>query len=183
MGSQTQYKPKLKEGDRFNNLTAIRYVGHKLTSQWLFKCDCGKESIKDDIQVRSGHTKRCDRGCHRKLGTGIALKNALYEKYKRVAIQRDLDFNLTKDEFLNIINKNCEYCGIEPRNQYYKHKKDYLIYNGVDRIDNTLGYSLNNSVPCCTDCNIAKNDMSVKKFKEWIDRINNKQSNIIFNAI
>jgi len=37
-----------------------------------------------------------------------------------------------------------------------------------DRMDNTKGYSLENSVPCCKFCNLTKNDTSFIEFINWI---------------
>lgn len=31
-----------------------------------------------------------------------------------------------------------------------------LTYNGIDRLDNSKGYTIDNSVACCSKCNIAK---------------------------
>jgi hypothetical protein len=45
-----------------------------------------------------------------------------------------------------------------------------FTYNGIDRIDNSQGYIIDNVVPCCTKCNIAKGRQSIQEFKEWIYR-------------
>lgn len=45
------------------------------------------------------------------------------------------------------------------------------MYNGIDRIDNQKGYSLDNVVACCRICNNAKSDMTVHEFHSWIMRI------------
>lgn len=45
----------------------------------------------------------------------------------------------------NIINKNCIYCGDSSR-------------VGCDRIDNSKGHTKDNVVPCCYECNCARNN-------------------------
>lgn len=45
----------------------------------------------------------------------------------------------------NILLKPCIYCGDTHR-------------IGCDRIDNTLGHTKNNVVPCCIECNTARNN-------------------------
>ena len=45
--------------------------------------------------------------------------------------------------------------------------------NGVDRIDSSLGYTIDNCVACCDKCNYAKHDLSTEDFKEWIIKIYN----------
>jgi hypothetical protein len=44
---------------------------------------------------------------------------------------------------------------------------DAFLHNGIDRLDNALGYTTANSVPCCKPCNQAKNDRSVDEFRDW----------------
>ena len=44
-------------------------------------------------------------------------------------------------------------------------------YTGIDRYDNTLGYTLENSVPCCKQCNRIKTDMAASEFAERLERI------------
>jgi hypothetical protein len=47
-------------GQKYGMLTALDYVG---TSKWRFRCDCGRDTVADGVNVRSGHTKSC--GCLR----------------------------------------------------------------------------------------------------------------------
>jgi hypothetical protein len=45
------------------------------------------------------------------------------------------------------------------------------VYSGLDRVDNTVGYTLDNVVPACKACNHAKVDMSYAEFTAWIARL------------
>ena len=56
------------------------------------------------------------------------------------------------EHFVSFWNKPCFYCGKE------------ISTIGIDRVDNTKGYSVDNLVPCCTDCNKAKNALSQEQF-------------------
>lgn len=93
------------------------------------------------------------------------------------------DGDLSFEEFLRLSQKSCVYCGTAPSNitNWYlsciKNKpytSQYLIdngnfvYNGLDRIDNTKPHHTNNVVPCCFNCNRAKNDMSLSEFRMHI---------------
>lgn len=175
------YKPKLKKGDIFNNLKAVKYLRHDYrkshggTSVWLFECKCGRFAEIKDINVRSGHTKSCTKGCHKYLGKGISLENKLYSAYKRNALKRNLEFNITKDNFIKLTKLNCEYCEKEP-SQLYRMKSTIstepsLLYNGIDRKNNNKGYTLDNCKPCCKTCNFAKNNLSYDEFIDWLSRI------------
>ena len=51
------------------------------------------------------------------------------------------------------------------------------IYNGIDRIDNNKGYTIDNIVPCCHICNQAKSSFTLQEFQDWIEKVyQNKQN-------
>lgn len=41
-------------------------------------------------------------------------------------------------------------------------------YNGIDRKNNSKGYTLENAVPCCGQCNIAKASFTEHEFISWV---------------
>ncbi len=41
---------------------------------------------------------------------------------------------------------------------------DNFFYNGIDRVNNEMGYEPLNVVPCCQECNFAKCKMSKDEF-------------------
>ena len=43
-------------GMKFNELTALEYVGDK---KWRCRCSCGKETIVSSCHLKSGHTRSC----------------------------------------------------------------------------------------------------------------------------
>lgn len=67
-----------------------------------------------------------------------------YNRYKRDAITREIDFDLSKEEFEIFWNKPCSYCGSE------------IETIGLDRVNSRLGYSVDNIVSCCKSCNYMK---------------------------
>lgn len=79
--------------------------------------------------------------------------------YKRSAKQRDIPWFLTKDEFASFWKKPCYYCG------------DLISTIGLDRIDSSKGYTLQNIVPCCSQCNTIKLDYSQEEFITKIKKI------------
>lgn len=60
-----------------------------------------------------------------------------------------------------IINKECFYCSY----------KDEKMYNGIDKIDSSLGYIKDNCVACCAICNYMKNTMDVGSFLRKVREI------------
>jgi hypothetical protein len=86
--------------------------------------------------------------------------------------KRNLDFDLDEVALRTIFQGLCYYCGAEP-SQICRSKsgRSEFIYNGIDRIDNSVGYCESNVVPCCQICNYAKRDMNFSEFIAWIKRV------------
>ena len=109
-----------------------------------------------------------------KKPAGEAARNTKYYYTKYSAQKRGLTFSLTLDEFTSLSTQPCTYCNAAPKAK--KIHKDYngaFVHNGIDRVDNTVGYTYVNCVTCCIDYNYAKNDRTVAEFKKWILRIVN----------
>ena len=83
----------------------------------------------------------------------------LYTIYGKNAHRRDLPFELSEQRFLDLTKSNCYYCGSTPAT-VVKRGKDIYVYNGIDRKNNTIGYTINNSVSCCGRCNKMKFDLN-----------------------
>ena len=88
-------------------------------------------------------------------GTSVFV-NMLISIYKSNAKKRKISYELSYDEFVSIINEPCAYCGDANENILKKAKYEDFPYTGIDRVDNSLGYVKENTVPCCEFCNRAK---------------------------
>lgn len=117
------------------------------------------------------------------IGVRTVLINQLINRYKNQAIARGLSFDLTRKEFVRLASGNCYYCGVEPIGRFrYKKGIPALKSNGIDRIDNNVGYVIGNCVSCCMHCNRAKMIMTVFDFLKLVERIYNhriKKSGVI----
>lgn len=154
-------------------------------------CDCGIEFI---TRLDGAKSKKGCRSCGTKYGGKNrilpefeAAKRNYYSSYKGNAVARDLIFNLTRDDFDNLISQNCSYCGMSPQDQSYLSKStkkyDKFYASGIDRINNELGYELNNCVPCCKKCNMMKVTMDVNEFTNHILAIYEYQKYNVNNII
>lgn len=150
---------------RFGRLLVVEYAGRhaKLKEkQWKCKCDCGKFRLTRTSPLKSGNTQSC--GCLQgesllkaiRIEKGQAGLNKLFSVYKTKAKDRNHSFSLNISEFKEITSKNCIYCGDIPRHYSLTNEHSRYLYNGIDRMDNKIGYELNNVVPCCVLCNYAK---------------------------
>jgi hypothetical protein len=100
-----------------------------------------------------------------------------YHLYKKNAGYRNLPFELTKDDFRRITKENCFYCGAEPGRLHKRFiSNGAYLCNGVDRVINDTGYTVKNSVACCTDCNMMKKAMTVEHFIRACRKVIDHQS-------
>jgi len=95
-------------------------------------------------------------------------------KYRDVAIgaqRRNLIFALTQEQCEQLLLGNCHYCGV-PSTEF-RNRKDRSTagINGIDRVDNTRGYVVDNVVSCCKTCNYAKGTLTLDEFKSWIRNV------------
>ena len=99
--------------------------------------------------------------------------------YKSMAKKKGLEYNLTEEQFKELTQKDCYYCGIKPKQiiKWGGGKFGPYIYNGLDRINNDKGYGLDNVVSCCKTCNGAKSKLTLQEFRDWVKRIYNNMYN------
>ena len=145
-------------GQVFGKLTVICPIKRDTNGciMWGCVCKCGKTTTVRGSQLKLYKSCGCEMG-NTKLKRGQAAFNRLYDHYQTGAKQRNLTFELTKEDFKLLTKQKCFYCGEVP-NQYYSGKTYYgnYKYNGIDRIDNNIGYELSNCVACCKICNYMK---------------------------
>jgi len=165
--------------------------------QWQARCDCGNEVILDSRQIRRTPNRSC--GCQWRVHAPLFSRdpketniNNYMSRYKGGAKKRHLSWSLTKDEFERFIFSSCYYCGALPsiaQNVFNKtrykqvrseqakrrHEDGLIRTNGIDRIDSNLGYSLDNCVTSCKDCNYGKHVKTTEEFLKWINRVWNHQ--------
>ena len=184
-GKQKQFDSIV--GLKFNKLTVIKRVEREIgKSHWLCLCDCGREKIIVRDSLISGYTKSC--GCLRTLEGKTGKKNIGYiqsivNTYKHHAKKTNREWLLTLEDCQEIFESNCYYCKSPPNN--IKKSSQGTInfignyyYNGIDRVDNSVGYIKDNVVSCCKYCNYAKRDRSYQEFVSWIDNLVNNRNNL-----
>lgn len=84
------------------------------------------------------------------------------------------DGNLKFEEYAYLLTLPCFYCGEKSSNNIaYKMPEGIKYYkcNGLDRLDNNLPHNLDNCVPCCKICNMAKGKMNFNEFINWANKI------------
>lgn len=85
--------------------------------------------------------------------------------YRSRAARRSLPCTLTDAELAVLFHRPCFYCAARPT------ASSAVALNGVDRVNNALGYVHGNVVPCCARCNYMKGALSVQVFADQVARI------------
>lgn len=139
-------KKHIKEGDIFGKLKVIKIVKVIKGKGRLISCECScKNKTKINVLVSSllnGHTQSC--GCKHVDTLNKTYNNITgtwFNYLKKGALNRDLEFNITK-EYLDALlikqNFKCKLSGIPIKIGSYRIKDD--ITASLDRIDNNKGY-------------------------------------------
>lgn len=146
-------------------------MGGPLRHGKMYECEfCHKTFFSTDMRG----VRFCSRVCYNRVRADEDLKVKLnfvdkdykilakFKEYKRGCEKRGLNFDLSFDEFKTYWRSKCFYCGGE------------IETIGLDRVDNNRGYSNDNIVSCCWDCNRLKGDMNQKEFLDKIKSISDK---------
>lgn len=89
----------------------------------------------------------------------VVSDKAKYNKFLSYIKQSGHYNGLSFETYRELTKLPCYYCNMEINDK-----------NGIrlDRIDSNRGYILQNVVPCCKRCNVAKNDMTIHEYITWL---------------
>jgi hypothetical protein len=179
---------KIQKFTKFGKWTVLgspKKNGH--STYWKCKCDCGTIQTVNGYTLRMGTSSQCTK-CKiwitlrcpevREKARQTLLKkwgnkaagNKIFNNYKATSKKKNRSFLLSREHFDILISNNCHYCNKSPSaiSKTWKERHGTLKYTGIDRKDNSIGYEINNCVPCCSRCNRAKLQMPYEEFKQWI---------------
>ena len=180
---------KHKVGSLYGKLEVLEVVSNNLKGQHVsLRClchYCNNETVVNGGLIHKYRSCGCQRnnsdtwkskGAKTKpwqLEEGIAARNSLEYQYKRGAERRNLDYTLTKEEFDRIVTGSCFYCGDVLTNVQKGQGKTSgdFRFTGIDRVDSSIGYTVENSVSCCWMCNNMKGTTDIKTFVNHIKKM------------
>ena len=135
-------------GQKFGKLTAIyRAPSNKRWHKWLFKCDCGKYTIKIKNIVISGSTKSC--GCIGKIHGmwGSRLYWIWHSMRSRCERKKHKGYKYYGGNGIKVCERWIQFINFrnDMNNSYLLHLKKFGEKDTtIDRINNRLGYSKEN---------------------------------------
>ncbi len=174
----TRSKHNFQPGQRFGLLTVVQKTesyqwraGKK--AQYLCRCECGKEQKFLATMLAQGRQDRCKVCAIKNRPQARNAVSAERRVYNLSVVQRSKKLDLPGEllsfkDWSWLVIRPCIYCGSEPKEKTWARNNKVVIANGIDRLDSDKGYIKGNCVPCCEVCNRAKNEMSVRQFKEWL---------------
>lgn len=126
---------------------------------FVFECS----ECKTDIKIQSHSLKIHSGKCRRCVQKGKPYEHILNELTYRCKNNTNHYINLSYEEFLDLIKtKRCHYCNkkleFNPHTRDENNNYTSRAYQ-LDRKDNNKGYTKENCVPCCWDCNRIKSNI------------------------
>jgi hypothetical protein len=165
-------------GEKFARLTVVEKLGMR-ASRTFYRCvcECGNVREVSCSKLLNGHTRSC--GCIRigarlppRVPEGASMQKRILGSYKRGASKKRVPWELSDEKALQLFTGNCFYCG-KPPSSVGAHRscRSVFVYNGIDRVINDRGYTDDNTVSCCTECNFRKGDTNGVPFIAWVHRV------------
>lgn len=179
---------RIVNGQRYGYLTPVRFITSR--NAWECTCICGKIVYRLGAALLKYKYPNCGckKGLHAMLSDQRAHKNAIIATYVRHAKSRGHTFELSFDEAVRLFESSCHYCDKPPsnertvkpsrrvRNKYNCNITTYY-YSGIDRVDSSKGYTVDNCVPCCFQCNWSKSNCSLEEWRAWVISLYQKMFN------
>lgn len=177
--------------------TAVRQLEHPVLDNgsaimgqgqgyYTFRCACSDLfRLRDTNRFTSWDDIQCS-DCKRigRLAPYIG-ERYVFRRIKWDAKKSGRSFNISFEWFVKAVHLPCHYCNRTDINSVTVASKipgEVLLadfrYNGLDRVDNSIGYEEDNCVPCCVVCNRAKNSMPYDEFMQYIHQLVNHQNSV-----
>ena len=140
-------------------------------AKWVCRCACGNISAVFGSSLRNPSGSRACKKCYlQKLTHGTAARK-LMRQYMDNASDRGIGWELSEADFLRLTSSPCFYTGRNPEQIMTASGGEVYRYSGIDRLDSSKGYTVENSVPCCKDANYAKLNLSLDLFLQLVREI------------
>jgi hypothetical protein len=164
-------------GKKYGTLLVLKDLHSKNKhgkSLWAVQCDCGVEKATPLEWLRDGRVVSCSPACPAKPNRKSVQEQCIggvLASYRNHANKAGRKWELTRDEVSSLLFSDCHWCGDGLSNLFESNTKGSpgaCKYNGIDRVDSSKGYTVDNVVSCCWTCNYMKQDLVVK---DWVDQM------------
>jgi len=160
-------------GYTFKTFTVVEKLNEYTASRqrlWKIQCTCGYTTKANSTQLASYSKSRGNRSyrcpeCEAKTYVHESMFNYYLNQYKMGAKTRGYCFELSNEQVQSLMVQDCVYCGSPPSVRSVGTRTKYpLVCNGLDRVNNNEGYTVENTVSCCVNCNYAKKALTADQY-------------------
>jgi hypothetical protein len=102
----------------------------------------------------------------RRAGASQPGRDQVLRNFRAIASSRGFSWELTDAEFDHLATRECSYCRTPPGNV-----NGDFTYTGLDRKDRSLGWTAQNTAPCCHMCFSVRGDMAYGEFTAYLHRL------------
>ena len=154
--------PKIKDrkGIRYGHLIVIEFshMDYNIKSNWLCKCDCGKEIIITGNNLRSGNTKSC--GCFQKRKNHPRY---IHGKCINKSKESTIEIKALKEKIRKRDNYTCQKCN-KTQGQNIKEFGRKLDVHHID--GNNTNNVEENMITLCYICHLEiRREVNITKLK------------------
>ena len=179
-------KFKYSEGDVVGNLEIKGLGGTSKSGARLYSVLCllcGSVTDKRLQTIEKAKSCGCMQskrgrkavGSGRRTAEGTRVEiNTLISIYKSNARKRGISFDLSYSQFETLVDSECYFCGDTGGNTLRKRGYNVYSYNGIDRVDNSVGYLPSNCISYYSWCNKAKNNDTLANFVDKCKKITSR---------
>lgn len=167
---------KLSVGDTSNWKKVLAW-NKDLPRHKKYTMQCIKCGYTTETSIKSFYNS-CKKCSSHRIGKNLRTpEETMWFRYKLRAEKENIVFSVSKKVFSQKLHEDCFYCGKPPQQKLNLTRKtdNKLIYNGIDRKENIIGYTNENVVACCWVCNQAKKNYSLQEWKsmikKWAERL------------
>lgn len=136
-------------------MSSVIKVGNKYVSRYFCK-------LNDILAIKQKAT------AEEKYAQRDGTVEGRTKRYVQSAKRRNLQWALNDHECHTLFTAACHYCAESP---------PAASLNGIDRIDSTKGYTRDNVVACCKQCNWAKGRLTYHQFLTMCRKIAARHAN------
>lgn len=114
--------------------TSSGYINYR-----CIECDIKRVAKRKDEESSEDRDKRLE------YSKDFYYKNRnkqLLQTYRKFDFERNYNFDIDLEYLDDLLTESCAYCGFPA--------------TGLDRIDDKIGHTKANTIPCCSECNTAK---------------------------
>lgn len=124
-----------------------------------------KNRVINGDEIRTKHRDWSAKNRDRLNESHRAISRRPYIRYNNAvstAKRRGISWDIKKSDYMSLIDSECTYCLGDLSG----------TGSALDRVDNSIGYTLSNVVPCCGPCNRVKgNVLTFEEMKLAMDAV------------